>query len=106
MTTSIPEIKPWQIRLAYVRFSDNPEKGKVRPVLILKTDKESIEALKITTNGKVPYPIIDLSGFELDLRKPSWLQLSPTFAVRRTDIGPLLASAPISLRAKVFCRIG
>ena len=28
MTTSIPEIKPWQIRLAYVEISDKPGKGK------------------------------------------------------------------------------
>ncbi len=108
MTVSGPKIEPcelWQVRLAYAHFPDEPKKGKVRPVLILRISDDVIEALKITTNDEVPYPLIDLEGYELGLKKPSWLQLSPTFLVNKVNVGPKLGEAPLKLQAEVVCKI-
>ena len=103
MTNSIPEVKPWQIRVAHVKFHDKPGKGKRRPVLIVNLSGNSAYCLKITSAGPSDqYPRFELADYEkLGLKKPSWLQLSPAYMVPVTKFGELISQAPIDLVERV-----
>lgn len=41
--------RPWEIWLAYVRFADHPDVGKVRPIVIIDERVSAIVAAKVTT---------------------------------------------------------
>ncbi len=93
MTNSIPEIKPWQIRIGYVAFSDRPNKGKARPILIVDVTESYAYCLKITSTGESKtYPRIKLDHESLGLPKPSWLQLAPLHRVSVNDIDGLVSN--------------
>lgn len=95
MTSSISSVSQWEARIAYVRFEDQPNKGKARPFLIYRVGKDYVLGLKITS--KAPsgqWPTIRLENYSnLGLVKPSWLQLEPMFRVEACDIGPLIGHA-------------
>ena len=40
---------PWEVWLAYLRFADHPEAGKVRPVVIVDDMAAAIVVAKVTT---------------------------------------------------------
>ena len=40
---------PWEVWLAYLRFADHPEAGKVRPVVIIDGKAAAIVVAKVTT---------------------------------------------------------
>ena len=49
MPNSSASLGPWQIWLAYVRFADHPEVGKVRPVVIIDDETIAVVVAKITS---------------------------------------------------------
>ncbi len=40
--------QPWEVWLAYVRFADHPDVGKVRPVVILDNEIAAAVVAKVT----------------------------------------------------------
>lgn len=64
MTSSTPRPEQWEVWIAYVRFADNPSKGKARPVLAYNEDGDAYLCFKITSKigslakgGTQTYPI-------------------------------------------------
>lgn len=58
MSSLFASVRPWQIWLAYVRFFDHPEIGKVRPIVIVDTESNFVISAKITSsmpNSKYRY---------------------------------------------------
>lgn len=88
MSSSSAEIAPWQVWLAYVRFADHPEVGKVRPVVILDNETIAIVAAKITSAApQSHYQYYELMDWkEEGLLKPSRIQLAPLLALRPEDL--------------------
>lgn len=81
--------QPGDIWLAYLHFLDKPDIGKVRPILVLKTDEQYIVlALKITSNvdldESIAFPIEDWEKCEL--RKPSVVRLDQMFEIAAQDL--------------------
>lgn len=107
MTSSIPSASQWEVRIAYVRFADQPDRGKARPFLIYYVGKDNVLGLKITS--KAPsgqWPTIRLENYSsLGLVKPSWLQLKPMFRVEACDIGPLIGHATQDLVDELLKRL-
>ena len=84
MTTSY-KIEPGQIWLVYLYFSNHPEIGKVRPVLIVGTEDECSIAfvLKITTKATFLADSIFLENWEqYGLRKPSFVRTDIVFKIK------------------------
>ena len=104
MISSEPNVG--DIWLAYVAFADIPSVGKVRPALILSlgnTD-DGVVAAKITASANwdeseyLPIPNWEACG----LRKPSFIQLSPLFAINRAQ---LLRAEPIGRISQDLLRL-
>ncbi len=96
MTSSTPEtedeIEPWQVRIAYIEFPDKPGKGKARPILVVNKAADVVHCLKITSAGPSDaYQRIELEYQELNLAKPSWLQIAPVYKVPSVQVGPLVS---------------
>ena len=67
---ALPE--PWEVWLAYVRFDDHSDVGKVRPVAILDNEVSTVIVAKVTTaqphdhttvTSSASLPIGQLRGF-------------------------------------------
>ena len=92
-----PDPRPGDIWLAYLSFSDLPEVGKVRPVVVVEADGGRLVAVaaKVTSKGS-PSPgavVVPVAGWEeRGLRKPSYIRLDQRFEVPYRD---LLRGAPI-----------
>lgn len=95
MTTSSNKPKSWEIWLAYVRFSDHPEIGKVRPIVIIDHNSAAIIAAKITTKLQNHFEYVELADWEDEgLKLPSRVQIAPLFEVPISD---LLNDAPLGV---------
>ena len=72
---------PWEVWLAYLRFADHPETGKVRPVVIVDDMAAAIVVAKVTTaDPQERYKYCELADWEREgLLKPSRVQASPLF---------------------------
>lgn len=85
---------PWEIRLAYVRFADHPDVGKVRPIVIIDERVSAIVAAKVTT--AVPqerFLYSELADWQVEgLLRPSRAQVVSLFQVSRADV---LRDAPL-----------
>ena len=85
MTTSSKTVRPGEIWLTYLHFSDKPELGKVRPVLVVDAQQDSTiaVALKVTTkaphDGRACMALDDWAA--CGLRKPSYVRLDQIFEV-------------------------
>lgn len=77
---------PGEIWLAYVSFADQPDIGKVRPILVvtLANTGDAVVAAKITTSPTWPgSEYAEISNWkECGLRKPSYVQIKPLFEIR------------------------
>ncbi len=93
MTISSSDLKPWDVWLAYVRFADHAEVGKVRPVVVLD-NADAVVVAKVTTaapNDRFAY--CDLEDWRSEgLLRPSRVQLVPLFVL---DIADFLNEAPL-----------
>ncbi|WP_165056165.1 MULTISPECIES: type II toxin-antitoxin system PemK/MazF family toxin [unclassified Adlercreutzia] len=81
-------LAPWQVWLAYVRFADHPEVGKVRPVVIIDSDTVAVIAAKVTSaSPKSQYQYYELLDWqEGGLLKPSRVQLAPLISLNPDDL--------------------
>lgn len=85
---------PGDVWLAYLRFADHPDVGKVRPVVVVDVSGTEVLVLKVTSksprpeSGDVRVTDIACAG----LRLPSVIWLSPAFVLEK---GELLRDAPI-----------
>lgn len=88
MKNSFAKIAPWQIWLAYVRFADHPEVGKVRPIVIIDSDTVAVIAAKITSAAPLTsYQYYELQDWkEEGLLKPSRVQLNPLLSLNHDDL--------------------
>ena len=88
MPNSSASLGPWQIWLAYVRFADHPEVGKVRPVVIIDDETIAVVAAKITSAQPQPqYQYYELVDWEAEgLLKPSRVQLAPLLSLNPDDL--------------------
>lgn len=86
--TSRLDPRPWEIWLAYVRFADHPDVGKVRPIVIIDERVSAVVAAKVTT--AVPqerYLYCELADWQVEgLLRPSRAQVVPLFQVSRADV--------------------
>ncbi len=56
---------PWEVWLAYLRFADHPEAGKVRPVVIIDGKAAAIVVAKVTTaDPQERYTYCELADWE------------------------------------------
>ena len=100
MTTSSARApQPWEVWLAYVRFANHPNVGKVRPVVILDNEIAAVVVAKVTTAQPNPkFSYCELEDWEDEgLLKPSRVQTKPLFRVAPTDLlngEPLGALSP------------
>ena len=80
--------QPWEVWLAYVRFADHPDVGKVRPVVILDNEIAAAVVAKVTTAQPQPqFAYCELEDWEEEgLLKPSRVQTMPLFRVAPTDL--------------------
>lgn len=87
---------PWEIWLAYVRFADHPEVGKVRPVVIIDERAAAIVVAKVTTaEPHERFSYCELADWEREgLLKPSRVQIIPLFEIAQGD---LLNGEPIGI---------
>jgi mRNA interferase MazF len=80
--------RPWEIWLAYVRFADHPDVGKVRPIVIIDERVSAIVAAKVTT--AVPqerFLYCELADWQVEgLLRPLRAQVVPLFEVSRADV--------------------
>lgn len=99
MSDSSAEIAPWQIWLAYVRFADHPEVGKVRPIVVIDSDTIAVIAAKVTSAAPLDhYQYYELMDWkEEGLLKPSRIQLAPLLTLRYED---LLNGEPLGYLSK------
>lgn len=75
--------RPWEIWLAYVRFADHPDVGKVRPIVIIDERVSAIVAAKVTTAApQKRFLYCEAEG----LLRPSRAQIVPLFQVSRADV--------------------
>lgn len=93
-----PSPRPGEVWLAYLHFSDRPELGKVRPVIVLEADGAALVAVaaKVTSQDLSCRPGVKALAIdcwrECGLRKPSYVRLDQRFEVPYSD---LLRGAPI-----------
>ena len=96
MTTSPEGIRPGEIWLAYLHFSDKPDIGKVRPVLVVGVREEAALAVVLKVTSKNPgdgRKSVPLAGWEsYGLRKPSYVRVDQIFEVAADS---LLGDAPL-----------
>ncbi len=88
MPGSSIDLAPWQVWLAYVRFADHPDVGKVRPVVVIDGETVAIVAAKVTSARPQPhYRYYELMDWQDEgLVKPSRVQLAPLLSLRRGDL--------------------
>lgn len=88
MTISSVNPLPWEVWLAYVRFADHPDIGKVRPVIILNEDETTVVVAKVTTAApQAAYAYCELLDWEQEgLLRPSRVQTVPLFRVKPSDL--------------------
>lgn len=88
MSSSSANLAPWQVWLAYVRFADHPDVGKVRPVVIIDDETAAVVAAKITSaQPSESYQYYELVDWQREgLLKPSRVQLAPLLALNRNDL--------------------
>ena len=88
------EPRPWEIWLAYVRFADHPDVGKVRPVVIIDERVSAIVAAKVTTAApQKRFSYCELADWQAEgLLRPSRAQVMPLFQLSRADV---LRDAPL-----------
>lgn len=86
--TSPRDPGPWEVWLAYVRFADHPDVGKVRPVVIIGEEITAIVVAKVTTaEPHECFSYCDLADWQLEgLLRPSRAQVVPLFRVTRADV--------------------
>ena len=94
---------PWEVWLAYLRFADHPETGKVRPVVIVDDMAAAIVVAKVTTaDPREHYTYCELADWEREgLLKPSRVQVSPLFRLAQSD---LLNGEPLGMLTERGCR--
>lgn len=99
MTTLSANPKPWDVWLAYVRFADHPEVGKIRPVVILENEAATIVVGKITTAApQQRFSYCELTDWESEgLLKPSRVQAKPLFRISPDD---LINEEPLGMLSK------
>lgn len=87
---------PWEVWLAYVRFADHPDIGKVRPVVIIDERAAAIVVAKVTTAEPAErFSYCELVDWEREgLLRPSRVQVVPLFQVSESD---LLNGEPIGV---------
>lgn len=87
---------PWEVWLAYVRFADHPDVGKVRPVVIIDERAAAIVVAKVTTaEPQERFSYCELADWEREgLLRPSRVQVVPLFQVSESD---LLNGEPIGV---------
>lgn len=88
MSASSAKAKPWEIWLAYVRFSDHPEIGKVRPIVIIDRETYAFIVAKITSaKPRANYQYHELQDWkEEGLLVPSRIQVAPLIALNPKDL--------------------
>lgn len=102
--TALSEPDAGDIWLGYLYFLDDPQLGKVRPILIAnKTKKKDVYiALKITTKNK-PNSLFLNDWEALGLVQPSYVVLNQIFEIHKSS---LLREEPLGkLDAKSFNQI-
>lgn len=90
-------VSPWEIRIAYVKFVDKPNKGMVHPVLILKAGINFATVLQFTSKSdNSNYPKIEIEEWmDLNFRTQTFLKLEPAYNVLYTNISETkLGDAP------------
>ena len=96
MTTSPEGARPGEIWLAYLHFSDRPDIGKVRPVLIVGVQEDAPLAVVLKVTSKNPEDgrrSVPLAGWEsCGLRKPSYVRVDQIFELTPES---LLGKAPL-----------
>lgn len=99
MPNSFIDVAPWQIWLAYVRFADHPEVGKVRPVVVIDSETVAVIAAKITSAQPLAqYQYYELLDWEEEgLLRPSRIQLAPLFFLNISDF---LNNEPLGVLSK------
>ena len=94
MTSSNPKIG--DVWLTYLRFTDHPEIGKVRPVVVVDIVDDSVVALKITSkmllDNENCLVVSDLVS--AGLRTSSCIRLAPPFLI---PVEKLLREKPIGV---------
>lgn len=85
-STSVPQ--PWEIWLAYVRFADHPDAGKVRPVVIIDNEIAAVVVAKVTTAQPWPqFTYCELEDWkEEGLVRASRVQTTPLFRIASEDL--------------------
>ena len=80
--------QPWEVWLAYLRFADHPETGKVRPVVIIDGTAAAIVVAKVTTaEPQERFSYCELADWNLEgLLKPSRVQVAPLFQLAPSDL--------------------
>ena len=103
MTSSTPRPEQWEVWIAYVRFADNPSKGKVRPVLAYNEDGDAYLCFKITSKiGDTPFKSIILDDWKsLGLVKQSRLQLEPQYRISKSEFGARIGKASSELASRI-----
>lgn len=88
MTASSANPAPWEVWLAYVRFADHPDVGKVRPVVILDEEEAAVVVAKVTTAApQDACSYCELLDWEQEgLLKPSRVQTIPLFRIKPSDL--------------------
>lgn len=88
MTTSSVSPRSWEVWLAYLRFADHPEKGKVRPIVVIDGLAAARVVAKVTS--AVPQPqflYCELMDWEEEgLERPSRVQIAPLFSIGEDDL--------------------
>lgn len=79
---------PWEVWLAYLRFADHLEAGKVRPVVIIDDDVSAIVVAKVTTAApQERYSYCELVDWDREgLLRPSRVQVVPLFHLAQSDL--------------------
>ena len=97
MTSSTPRPEQWEVWIAYVRFADNPSKGKARPVLAYNEDGDAYLCFKITSKiGDTPFKSIILDDW-----KQSRLQLEPQYRISKSEFGARIGKASSELASRI-----
>lgn len=90
-------VSPWEIRIAYVKFVDKPNKGMIHPVLILKAGMNFATVLQFTSKSdNSKYPKIEIKEWKaLNFRTQTFLKLEPAYNVLYSNISETkLSNAP------------
>lgn len=87
-SSASPKPAPWEVWLAYLRFADHPDVGKVRPVVIIDGAAAAIVVAKVTTaDPQERYAYCELADWDREgLLKPSRVQVAPLFQLAQSDL--------------------